>query len=462
MTNMKKSLEGIIKLSRRVQELQKAGLDDREIEDKVGRDLSALNADLRSEEPGQRVPFSEEDARAGGGSVRDIKGLEACLARTPRNDEERELHSICDRLLFARQLLQKEPTRMRRIEEQLRDSHPALRRAIDTSGAADWIPEVVSGQLHLEVRNEMVVASLLEQTSMTARTVKVPVEGSDADAYKMPERSDPDDAVDDTKFIPSSQNLTFPHIELTAKKIAARMGYSTELVEDSIVSGNDYIRSKIVRAISSAVETALINGKESGSHFDADVTASNDRRKLWDGFRQQASDASMGNGAAVFAASAAGSLDIADVRKLRMEMGKYATRPRDCFFLTSNLGWFKLLSLKDGNNVSPVLTLDKLGSLATIVRGTIGAVDGIPIVTSDFVRDDLNHAGVYDGVTTDSTLLMLVNRREWTFGMRRDLTVKAADHIAIDAIEVVATMRGDAKPYHPTRAICGYTYDVRK
>src|SRR5262245_22898896 len=131
---MKKSLEAIVRLSKRVQDLQRAGLSDREIEEKCGADMAQLATEARSEESEaqKRAPFAEDDAPRGGTSVLNIKGLEACLARTPRNDEERELHQVCDRLHFARQMLAGDPTRQRRVEAMLRNAHPALRKALDT------------------------------------------------------------------------------------------------------------------------------------------------------------------------------------------------------------------------------------------------------------------------------------------------------------------------------------------
>jgi len=52
-----------------------------------------------------------------------------------------------------------------------------------------------------------------------------------------------------------------------------------------------------------------------------------------------------------------------------------------------------------------VRTVDKYGQFATVLNGELGKIDGIPVIVSEKIRENLNASGVYDGTTTTKTLL---------------------------------------------------------
>src|SRR5262249_43963460 len=158
---------------------------------------------------------------------------------------------------------------------------------------------------------------------------------------------------------------------------------------------------KLSRALAEAWDDACLNGKApGGSHPDADVTDTDDVRRWFNGFRVLASGASFANGKAVVQASTAGSLDVADLRKCRARMGRYGVNAQDVVIITGAAGYAKLLSLRDGNNPSPVLTADRFGGdRATLISGQLASLDGSAVVVNEFVREDLNHSASYDGVT---------------------------------------------------------------
>jgi len=74
------------------------------------------------------------------------------------------------------------------------------------------------------------------------------------------------------------------------------------------------------------------------------------------------------------------------------------------------------------------------------LNGEIARIDGIPIVVSSLVRENLTTTGVYDGVTTDRTLVLCVNRTQWMFGDRRQVRI-ASQYVAVTDQQLLVTTR---------------------
>jgi len=69
--------------------------------------------------------------------------------------------------------------------------------------------------------------------------------------------------------------------------------------------------------------------------------------------------------------------------------------------------------------------MEKYGPMATINTGVLGTILGIKIVVSQYMRDDISAAGVYDGTASQYTGLLLVNKSRFFVGQRRPIVVKA-------------------------------------
>jgi hypothetical protein len=93
----------------------------------------------------------------------------------------------------------------------------------------------------------------------------------------------------------------------------------------------------------------------------------------------------------------------------------------------------------------------------------LGKFDGIPIVISPNIRTNLNASGVYDGITTNRTVLFLVNRNVWAVAERRNIRVEADRDVQRQVDLVVATWRGDFAPLYPSESThTGIGYNVAK
>ncbi len=274
-------------------------------------------------------------------------------------------------------------------------------------GGAEWVPTIISSQFIEEYELERQVVSQFRQVSMPSSPFDVPVQTNVTVARKQPESCDTADNVAAASF--GTTNLT-----LNATKLVEYMCLPEELNEDSAPQILSLTRSEVTMAQDRAWETAVINGDTQGTHMDSDVTAAEDARKAWDGLRRLA----LANSATKdFSASA---VTTPNLRAMRTQMGKFGVRERGLVWLVSSRVYQQMIDLPE------VTTVDKFGPMATILRGSLAALDGIPIVISEFARDDLNAAGVYDGVTTNLSSVILCNRTRFVWGVRRPIRTRVA------------------------------------
>lgn len=304
-------------------------------------------------------------------------------------------------------------------------------KALDstTSGEGDeFVPDDLAAELMEQVRLQNKVYGLFPEVEMPTNPYKFPVEGADATAYVVAE-STGEDGTGQNKAAasnPGSANMT-----LTAKKIMARTYFSTEVQEDSIVPIADYVKGKISRAISDGLEKAVLDGDTAASQ-DSDSSAG-DALTAWNGLRKLALAVS---GLKVDL----GTFNVANVRSLRKAMGKYGVNPADLAWIVGPSVYNQLMGL------DVVQTLDKYGPNATILTGELGKFDGIPLIVSEHVREDLNASGVYDGVTTTKTYMLLAHRQAFVAGNRSGMTIKTDEDIENDQIKAVSRVR---KAYSP-------------
>jgi hypothetical protein len=125
------------------------------------------------------------------------------------------------------------------------------------------------------------------------------------------------------------------------------------------------------------------------------------------------------------------------------------------------VGMGSYLNLLSDTNVQ---TVDKYGPNATILTGELGKIDGAPIIVSEYVRADLNATGVYDGVTTNRSAAISINRRGFFVGERRGMTVQVLRELyaEFDQDAVLCSVRKAFEPRFPaaTEPIVAVTYNL--
>jgi hypothetical protein len=86
------------------------------------------------------------------------------------------------------------------------------------------------------------------------------------------------------------------------------------------------------------------------------------------------------------------------------------------------------------------LTQDKYGDRAVIHGGELAQFAGSPVLVSEHVASNLNTSGIYDGSTTDNTVLLYVNRPSIKLG-RRSAKVESDRLVEYQQTQVVAASR---------------------
>jgi HK97 family phage major capsid protein len=127
-------------------------------------------------------------------------------------------------------------------------------------------------------------------------------------------------------------------------------------------------------------------------------------------------------------------------------MGKYGVNPTKLALIVGISGYIQLLGVKDSSGNPMVTTIDKYGPNATIVTGELAKFDGMPVIVSEYIQENLNATGVYDGTTTTKTIMLMVYRDACIIGDRRSFTLKTDEDIETDQTLLVATQRMDFQP----------------
>jgi HK97 family phage major capsid protein len=312
------------------------------------------------------------------------------------------------------------------MSERLK-SDAELRKALATGTAAagaEWIPTGFSNQLVEIVRLERKVVALFPQFNMPTNPWTSPVQLGKATGYYVPENT-ADEGIKIPASTPATGSSTF-----NAKKLAARVVFSEEINEDSIINVMDFVRMELGTAIAEAEEKVVLNGDDTATHMDSNVTSANDAQKAFKGLRKYG------------LLNAAASLDFSDaaptialMRSLRRKGGKYAVNPSDTAWVMSIQGYLQALSIAE------VLTADKLPDRFTVLNGVLGSVDGSPIAVSEFVYDNLNASGVYDGATVTQTVMHYVYIPGFIIGNRTQIMLKAVEDPETGQIKLISSRR---------------------
>lgn len=303
-----------------------------------------------------------------------------------------------------------------------------IKNALDVDTAAEggnWVPTGIGASMHEKVRASGKVAALFERVDIPTNPWKWPVEGGDATAYRVAEPT----TDTETKFTVSTSGTQAATFD--AEIFGVRQLISRSLDADSALAILPFIQRKTIQAFVDAEEKAILDGDTDGTHQDSDIGASTTAAvTAWDGLRKRG---------LAETTQAITTSTTANLALLRKAMGKWGVNPADLAFI---VGVSSYLVLQSDSNL---LTVDKMGPQATILNGQVGSIFGVPVIVSEWVRENLNASGVYDGITTTKTYGLCVNRREWAMGQRMALDIQTDDSIYRETFQrvMVGFMRED-------------------
>ena len=301
----------------------------------------------------------------------------------------------------------------------------------------EWVPEMWSGQIWQRARQENAILPLFQAIEMPSNPFELPTEGTDPTVYFVPETSDEAQlSLGSGNTIPESKIGT-GKVQLDAKKLALRVGFSSELVEDSVVPVLAIYREQAMRAITDSIDHVLLNGDTAGNtniNSNGRSPNANSRSKAFNGLRKLAL---VSNSAG--RVNANGGPTLALLRSVRFKLAaRYAARPSELAWIVDGGSYAKLLGL------SEFLTMEKAGPLATARSGQIGIMDGAPVIVSAELPLTDGAAGKVNGTTATSNTkgtALCVARPGWFVGYRRRIAVSLDYLPYYDSYQLTATVR---------------------
>ena len=329
-----------------------------------------------------------------------------------------------------------------------------LAYSTQTGFGDEWVPDLWSQQIWHRARQDNTILPLFQSIEMPSNPFELPIEGADPTVYFVPETQDEAHlTLGAGNPIPDSK-VGSGKVTLNAKKLALRVGFSSELVEDAVIPVLNVYREQAVRAITDAIDNVLLNGDATTAatgniNSDNAAPAATAKYLALNGLRHLPLVDKTANGL-----NLGGAPTLAKLREARFKMpGKYAARPTDLAWLVDSGTYSALLGL------SEFLTVDKAGPLATAQTGQIGFVDGIPV----FVSAEMPLTQADGKVATSSNTkgqAVCVYRPGWYVGYRRKIAV-SVDYLSYyDSYQLTATVRLAFVRFDKNVASCLYNITV--
>lgn len=289
-----------------------------------------------------------------------------------------------------------------------RDFVAPMCKAFNLTDFSNWVPTVNARFYFEEFEIPNLLADVFDTQPMDSLTVNVPghmglLEGqleSDAGTF-------------------TEQTLTQAQILVTAKNNVCHTAITEDLMQDSAPSILDTLRKNVIRGCARAFERALVRGDTSGTHQDSDLDAlPKTYAKAFKGMVRKARDA----GATHLVDHANATPDKALFRKMLLKTGIFGSEKGDLRWVFSSMIANDLVT----GAIPELFTAYAFGERASNVTGQVPPVFGIQGVESEYMRDDLNASGVYDGVTVNRSSLILVKVSRFNNFLRAPLRVWAA------------------------------------
>lgn len=303
----------------------------------------------------------------------------------------------------------------------------------------EWVPTLMNAQLWRTIRLNAAVLALFEQFDMPSQPYDMPVESTDPTLYKVAETTAEASLVIDagpyTDSKPGTGKVTF-----SAGKLGAISYWSDEQEEDGIIAPEPQFRDQYALKLAHGIDEALLFGDETTATtnvFDNGATNTTSHLLIVDGLIHEAQRTTTTD------KRDGGVLTIDDfgaTQALMGTAGKFGVNPNDLVWIMDPAAWHKAKLLGE------VLTMDKMGALATILNGQLAAVFGAPIIISeDYGLTDAN--GVIHNTAGNNTKgsFICVNRRSVLVGWRRRPRIRVERKPFADAAYIVGSARFDIR-----------------
>lgn len=274
----------------------------------------------------------------------------------------------------------------------------------------DFVPTDLASMVMQKVRNASTFVSKLGTPMiMPSNPYKLPLEGSDPVWYASSEQAN----QPGTEFTRSKAGTG--DLILTAYKYTTNVYASGELDEDSIVNIRQYLADKFSKSYVELLDSVWYN---SDTVTGATGNVNSDDGAPTAGTYYLHTDGLIKNAITNSKVINAGTLDLADIRDARKLMGLKGLNPADLLLVLNTDTYFKMLGLGQAE------TVEKFGGRATVVNGTLSAIDGIEILPTSLISNA--EADGKMSVTPGNNTLgraLLVYKPDLIHGFKRGLQV---------------------------------------
>lgn len=244
----------------------------------------------------------------------------------------------------------------------------------------EWVPDLWLGELWERDRQPNIVFPALSPVEMPSNPYNMPLEGVDPVVYAVPETTDEAQiAFDSSNPIPISKPGT-AKLVMNAKKLALRIGVSEEQNEDSIIPVLQSSRRQALRVMADAMDNVILNADSEAAgniNLDGGTPGATDKYNYGGGDGLIKRTLVTWNAGDATGVDFGGAPTLALMRSIRFKMPiYYAQQPDNLAYIVDGQTYAALLNLEQ------FLTVDKAGDRATIIRGTLGFIDNIPVLVS--------------------------------------------------------------------------------
>lgn len=308
----------------------------------------------------------------------------------------------------------------------------------NANAAGNWVPELWSAELWRRVRVPDRVAGSFQVVEMPSATYDLPVESTDPTVYFVPETTDNSQlSLASGAAIPSSV-VSASKVQLIAKKLALRVGFSTEMMEDSIIPFIPQLRDQALITMQNAIENVLINGDttNSASNINGNPGAATDKFLVFNAMRYLGLITN--TQVAVNAAGATPTLQMIRQARFRLisALNSYALDPARLVIIVDQFTYGQML------NIDELLAWYNNGRNSTVNTGIVPNIDGIDVIPSAQLPLT-NSNGVVDGTTTNNIYgtMIIASKDAWKVGYRRQVT-SSLDYLPYyDSYQLTNTVR---------------------
>ena len=327
----------------------------------------------------------------------------------------------------------------RLLNKAPREILPAIQKAFnDQAGTgAEWIPDEFISDLYRTFQVPRRLRGLLTKIEADRNTLLLPKMNRGGRPYIKGQITVDNPLAQYTTSTPQTAQTT-----INIQGLACSYVLDDAAVEDSALAALPIFSQQIAQDIEDAFEDCMINGDTTAVHQDAIATwnirarwgaaglgGASDHRRPFLGWRAAAFDQT--NATAAAAPAQATTADVlsglASLGELGAENVVMIVSPE---FMMSHL-----------MGITQLQTLDVFGPNASILKGQIGSIFGVPVVMSRFLSADLTAGGLYTGAGSQTGFL-LVNMASWYLYERRGIVIEQDKDISAGAIRLVATYRG--------------------